>query len=86
MPSFLPHGLSPAEIRVLQEFRRLAAEELTLEQIRAIKHPAGGGEEPAWRLVERGWLSTDEGRQKVALTDPSRELLAYDPVPENEAG
>ena len=47
----LPEGLTPAEIRVLQEYRRLGKQELTVEEIKAIKHPVGGGETPATILA-----------------------------------
>ena len=60
MPIILPHGLTTPEIRVLQEFRRLNAETLPLDTIKAIKHPAsGGGELPAASLVEKGYLQTN---------------------------
>jgi len=85
MPSMLPHGLAPQEFRILQEFRRLGTEEMDLEQIRAIKHPSGGGEAPARTLVEKGWLSSDGASGKLALTQTAKELLSYDPKPGAES-
>lgn len=81
----LPNDLSTQEIRVLQEFRRLNLETMTPEQIKAIKHPAGGGEQPAAALVGKGYLSADAAG--FALTGKAKEFLAYDPKPEfEEAG
>lgn len=77
----MPNGLTPQEIRVLQEYRRIAADEMTVEQIVAIRHPVGGGEAPAWSLAEKGYLVADEARQKLSLTEEAKAFLAYDPVP-----
>lgn len=74
-------GLTPQEIRVLQEFRRIEAKSMTLEEIRKIKHPSGGGDAPALALVEKGYLAVDEPGQNFSLTAPATEFLAYDPVP-----
>ena len=80
-------GMTPQEIRVLQEFRRVAAETLPGYAIRALKHPAGGGEEPAISLIAKGYLTADEGRTSFTLTEKAKEFLAYDPKPEfEEAG
>ena len=38
--------MTPQEIRVLQEFRRLSAETMGVATITAIKHPIGGGDVP----------------------------------------
>ncbi|HYC59735.1 MAG TPA: hypothetical protein VEK79_09230 [Thermoanaerobaculia bacterium] len=76
----LPNDLSTQEIRVLQEFRRLNAETMTPEQIKAIKHPAGGGEAPAASLVGKGYLSADAAG--FTLTEKAKAFLAYDPKPE----
>jgi len=78
-----PNGLTTQELRVLQEFRRLNAETLTVEQIKAIKHPAGGGEAPA-SLAGKGFLVA-EG-DGFTTTAKARELLSFDPVPEFEGG
>jgi hypothetical protein len=78
----LPHGLASDEIRVLQEFRRLNAESLSLEQIKAIKHPAGkGGEVPAVALADRGWIDMDGSREHFALTQKAKDFLAIDARP-----
>jgi hypothetical protein len=77
-------GMTAQEIRVLQEYRRLATETLGVAAIKAIKHPTGGGEGPAFSLVAKGFLSVDDGRQNFALTDQAREFLSYDPKPEHE--
>ncbi|HYH07769.1 MAG TPA: hypothetical protein VEK11_12000 [Thermoanaerobaculia bacterium] len=75
----LPNGLTTQEIRVLQEFRRLNADSLALEQVKAIKHPAGGGEAPAASLVSKGYLtSTGEG---FAITPSGKDFLAIDAKP-----
>jgi len=79
MPIILPHGLTSAEIRVLQEFRRMNAETLTVDAIKAIKHPAGGGEAPAVSLVSKGFLQGDGGG--FTTTQKAKDLLAIDPVP-----
>jgi hypothetical protein len=79
MAIILPHGLTTQEIRVLQEFRRLNGESLTLEQVKAIKHPAGGGEAPAAGLVEKGFLSG--GGDAFALTAKGKDFLAIDAKP-----
>jgi hypothetical protein len=81
MAIILPNGLTTQEIRVLQEFRRLNAESLTLEQIKAIKHPAGGGEAPAVSLVDKGWLETNGNRESFATTQKAKDFLALDPKP-----
>ena len=84
MPIILPHGLTSEQIRVLQEFRRLNAETLPLETIKAIKHPSGGGEAPAVGLTDSGWLTVDGGRENFTLTQRAKDLLAIDPKPDVE--
>ena len=79
MAIILPLGLTPQEIRVLQEFRRYNVETLTTEQIKAIKHPAGGGEPPAASLVGKGFL-TGNG-EGFTLTQPAKDFLAIDARP-----
>ncbi|MEA2162696.1 MAG: hypothetical protein QOK37_823 [Thermoanaerobaculia bacterium] len=79
-------GMTEQEIRVLQEFRRVASETLTIEAIKAIKHPAGGGESPALSLVDKGFLTTDAPRENFALTQKAKDFLSYDPKPEFEEG
>ena len=80
-------GLTAQEIRVLQEFRRLAVETMGVATIKAVKHPFGGGEAPAFSLVEKGYLTADAGRENFTLTPKAKDFLAYDPKPEfEEAG
>jgi hypothetical protein len=79
-------GMTEQEIRVLQEYRRVGTESLTIAAIVAIKHPTGGGEGPALSLVEKGFLSTDAARENFALTSKAKEFLSYDPKPEFEEG
>ncbi len=77
-------GMTEQEIRVLQEFRRLAVESLGVAAIKAIRHPAGGGEGPAFSLVDKGMLTTDAARENFALTAKGKDFLSYDPKPEFE--
>ena len=81
MAIILSEPLSIQELRVLQEFRRLAAETLSLATIKAIKHPAGGGEAPAHTLAGKGYLTADEQGQNFTLTEKAKELLAVEPKP-----
>lgn len=80
----LIRGMTEQEIRVLQEFRRIAAETLDLAAIKAIKHPAGGGEAPARALAGKGYLTPAADGQSFTLTELAREFLAFDPKPEYE--
>lgn len=75
----LPERFTADEIRVLQEFRRTAQESLTAEQIAGIRHPAGGGEAPAKRLIEKGYLTA--GDAGYGLTERAKEFLARDVKP-----
>jgi hypothetical protein len=77
-------GMTPQEIRVLQEFRRVAADTLPIASIKTIKHPTGGGEAPALSLIDKGFLTADDGRQNFTLTPKAKEFLSYDPKPEFE--
>jgi hypothetical protein len=79
MAIILPSGLTSQEIRVLQEFRRYNVETLTVEQVKAIKHPAGGGEPPAAELVGKGFL-TGNG-EGFTLTQQAKDFLAIDAKP-----
>jgi hypothetical protein len=85
MAIILPNGLTSAEIRVLQEFRRTNSETMTLEAIKAIKHPAGGGEAPALSLVRKGYLEAAAPGDSFTTTQRAKDLLAIDPVPLVEA-
>ena len=82
----LTNGLTPQEIRVLQELRRVAAETLGVAAIKAVKHPTGGGEAPAFSLVDKGFLTVDAARENFTLTPKAKDFLAYDPKPEFEQG
>jgi hypothetical protein len=84
MFSMLIKGMTEQEIRVLQEFRRLAVESLGIAAIKAIRHPAGGGEGPAISLIDKGMLTTDAPRENFTLTEKAKEFLSYDPKPEFE--
>lgn len=81
MAIILPLGLTAPEIRVLQEFRRLNAELLSLEQIKAIKHPTGGGETPAVSLVAKGYLATNGSSESFSVTQKAKDFLAIDAKP-----
>ncbi len=84
MAIILPNDLTTQEIRVLQEFRRLNAETLGIATIKAIKHPAGGGEAPAIGLVTKGFVTTDATRENFTLTEKGKDFLAIDAKPMNE--
>lgn len=85
MPIVLPYPLTTQEFRVLQEFRRLAAETLPVATIKAIRHPVGGGEGPAVALADKGYLTASDARDAFTLTEKARELLAIDFKPEVES-
>jgi hypothetical protein len=84
MAIILPHGLTPPEIRVLQEFRRLNAETLAVDTIKAIKHPTDGGEAPAVSLVSKGYLQTVNGADQFTVTQKAKDFLAIDAKPDVE--
>ncbi|HUP44507.1 MAG TPA: hypothetical protein VM779_03240 [Thermoanaerobaculia bacterium] len=81
MAIILSHPITVQEIRVLQEFRRLATQSLSLAAIKALKHPDGGGEAPAVSLVSKGYLTADTGGETFALTPKGVEFLTLDPRP-----
>lgn len=81
MAIILPHELTSAEIRVLQEFRRLNAETLPLETIKAVKHPAGGGETPAVGLVAKGFVEASAPADSFTLTQKAKDFLAIEAKP-----
>ena len=65
----------------------MAMETLGIDAIKAIKHPAGGGEAPALSLVDKGFLTADAARENFTLTGKAKDFLSYDPKPEfEEAG
>lgn len=78
-------GMTAPEIRVLQEFRRLAVDTLDLVTIKAIRHPEGGGDVPARGLVSKGFLTAGESDQSFVLTPAARAFLAIDAKPANES-
>lgn len=86
MAILMSHPMTPQEIRVLQEFRRVNTETLAVEAIKAIKHPAGGGEAPAASLVRKGYLSTNGTAGQFTLTQKGKDFLAIDKKPEVESG
>jgi hypothetical protein len=83
MAIVLPFPLTVQEMRVLQEFRRVAADSLSTEAIKAIKHPAGGGEAPAQSLVSKGFLVSDGSG--YSLTEKAKDFLAIEAAPQVEA-
>ncbi len=80
----LPVPLTVPEIRVLQEFRRVGAETLSMEAIRAIKHPASGADRAPSSLVEKGYLTAGEAEGSLTLTASGREFLSHDVKPESD--
>lgn len=84
MAIIIPLGLTAPEIRVLQEFRRLNAETLPLDKIKAIKHPAGGGEAPAVSLVDKGYLTSSNSDSGYTVTQKGKDFLAIDAKPSVE--
>jgi hypothetical protein len=82
----LAKELTTQEIRVLQEFRRVGADTLSLAAVKAIKHPVDGGEAPALQLIEKGYLEADAARVSFTLTAKAKDFLSYDPKPAVESG
>ena len=85
MAIILPGGFTAPEIRVLQEYRRTNNETMTLEAIKAIKHPAGGGEAPALSLVRKGYLEAAAPGDSFTITQKAKDFLAIEAVPLVEA-
>ena len=83
MAIVLPFPLTVQEMRVLQEYRRMTAETLTLDTLKAIKHPVGGGEAPVRSLVSKGYLA--ESETGLSLTERAKEFLSIDYKPEVES-
>ena len=83
MAIILSHPMTSQEIRVLQEFRRIGTETLATAAIKAIKHPAGGGEAPAVSLVQKGYLTANG--ENFTLTQKAKDFLALDVKPEGES-
>jgi hypothetical protein len=84
MAIIMNHPMTTPEMRVLQEYRRIGAETMPVEAIKAIKHPVGGGEAPAVSLVAKGYLTADAGGQNFSLTQKAKDFLAIDVKPEVE--
>lgn len=84
MAIILSHPMTPQEMRVLQEYRRVAKETLPLASIEAIKHPAGGGKSPALSLVAKGYLAADATGENFTLTEKARQFLAIESKPTAE--
>lgn len=74
----LPNGLTPQEIRILQEYRRMTTDTLTAEAIGAIRHPAGGAD--AASLVAKGFLAADG--DSFVITQKGKDFLAIEATPE----
>ena len=83
MAIIMSQPMTPQEMRVLQEYRRISADTMPVEAIKAIKHPVGGGEAPAVSLVAKGYL-TSSG-DNFTLTQKAREFLAIDIKPDVES-
>ena len=81
----LPDGLRPDQIRILQEFRRLKRREMSRPEIRAIKHPVGGGEDALDGLVARHYL-TKTDQDTYLLAEEGDRLLKIDFLPYYERG
>ena len=80
MPIILPLDLTSEEIRVLQEFRRLTTETLSLDTVKAIRHPAGAvGEAAAATLARKGFLTADS--DTFTLTGKAKDFLAIEAKP-----
>ncbi len=62
----------------------MAVESLGVAAIKGIKHPAGGGEGPAFSLADKGFLTVDASRENFTLTGKAKDFLSYDPKPEFE--
>jgi hypothetical protein len=74
----LPLDLTVAEIRVLQEFRRIGVETLQRSDIEAVRHPVVP-EKPAEGLLRKGYLTAAD--DTFTLTDKARAFLAIDAKP-----
>ena len=78
----LPFPLTVPEMRLLQEYRRLGVESLSLEAIRAIKHPTSVPSDLAQALVAKGFL-TFEG-ETFSLAENGKRFLERDVRPADE--
>ncbi|HEY3056994.1 MAG TPA: hypothetical protein VGK31_13800 [Thermoanaerobaculia bacterium] len=85
MAIIMSQPMTPQEMRVLQEYRRIGADTMPISAIKAIKHPVGGGEAPAISLVEKGYLAADASGENFTLTQKAKDFLAIDVKPEFES-
>ena len=80
MPIILPFDITVDEMRVLQEYRRVKAETLSVDATAAILHPTGpGGEAAAQGLAGKGYLT--RGDDGYTLTAKAQSFLAIDAKP-----
>ncbi|MEO7133400.1 MAG: hypothetical protein ABI024_04190 [Vicinamibacterales bacterium] len=80
MSIILPFDITVDEMRVLQEYRRIATESMALEAIAAIRHPTGpGGEAAAEGLALKGYLRKEPGA--YVLTARGQAFLVIDAKP-----
>ena len=84
MAIIMSQPLTTQEMRVLQEYRRINSQTMSIDAIKAIKHPFGGGEAPAVSLVDKGFLTADATAQSFELTEKAKDFLAIDVKPEFE--
>ena len=83
MAIIMSQPMTAQEMRVLQEYRRISAETMAVDAIKAIKHPVGGGEAPAVSLVQKGYLTASG--DNFTLTQKARDFLAIDTKPDVES-
>jgi hypothetical protein len=83
MAIIMSHPMTAQEMRVLQEFRRVGTETMSIAAIKAIKHPVGGGEAPAVTLTQKGYLTSDG--ENFTLTQKAKDFLAIDLKPDVES-
>ena len=80
----IPDGMSPPEIRILQEFRRLEAEDMALATIREIKHPVAVDDAAVLELEKRGMVASSEDGSSFRLTESGETFLARPAEPEKD--
>ncbi len=85
MAIIMSQPLTTQEMRVLQEYRRINSQTMSVDAIKAIKHPVGGGEAPAVSLVEKGYLAADATAQIFTLTQKAKDFLGIDVKPDVES-
>lgn len=74
----IPNGLTPQDIRILQEYRRMNTDSLSAEAIKAIRHP--GGVPDASPLLAKGFLVADG--ESLSITQKGKDFLAIEATPE----